>query len=204
MRSWRGLARWMVSPKLAAISTGSSKGVPISNEWMKLASTNWVIWTPNPSPGQALLPYPNGPNSKFWPLTSTCFWLPKNLSGLNSKGSAQTRGSVCIFQRLVMRRVPAATWYPLSVQSWLNSRIPDSGPAGYNLNVSFTTAWRYTNLLMSDSSTSLLFPTWMSSSSCIFLNASRLFSKNEIAHVSVTVTVSLPPVIRLCCYREFK
>lgn len=41
---------------------------------------------------------PKGINSEFWPFTSTSLWLVKNLPGLNSWGSLQTRPSRWIFQ----------------------------------------------------------------------------------------------------------
>ncbi|KAF4353522.1 hypothetical protein F8388_013814 [Cannabis sativa] len=55
----------------------------------------------------------------------------RNRSGLNSLGSAQTFGSRCSFERLRRRRVPAGTWYPLTVQSSTDWWGSASGAAGY-------------------------------------------------------------------------
>jgi hypothetical protein len=43
--------------------------------------------------GQTLLPLPNGINSKCLPLTSTSFWVVRNLSGSNANGPNHTRFS---------------------------------------------------------------------------------------------------------------
>ena len=72
----------------------------------------------------------------------SCGWPVRNLSGLNSNGSSHMRGSVWIFQRFVINRVPFGTWYPPIMQFSENTRGADNRPTGYKRHVSLTMAWR--------------------------------------------------------------
>ena len=50
------------------------------------------------------------------------------------------RGSIWIFQRFVINRVPFGTWYPPIMQFSENTRGADNQPAGYKRNVSLIMA----------------------------------------------------------------
>jgi hypothetical protein len=65
----------------------------------------------------------------------------------------------------VISRVPFGTRQPPMVQSSKDSCGANNGAGGYKHNVSFTMAWRKTNLPIFDLFTVLSLPTWKSSSS---------------------------------------
>ncbi|CAN1845701.1 hypothetical protein LINPERHAP1_LOCUS37935, partial [Linum perenne] len=91
-------------------------------------------------PGQPLLPAPNGISSKSCPLKS--IELFKNLSGLNSSGSSQFFGSLPIAHAFINTLVFAATSYPCTVTSRVDSRGTKIGIGGCSLKDSFITAFK--------------------------------------------------------------
>lgn len=142
MSNWREFFLGHVIPKPSSISTGKSKIVENSKPCTSRAIVRFATFRANPVPGQDLLPEPKGVYSNCCPKTSTSACFSKNLSGLNSSGCDQIRGSLCSFHRLANNRVPFWTLYPPTMQSSIASCGTERGAGGYNLNVSLNIASR--------------------------------------------------------------
>lgn len=115
------------------------------NECKSEAKINITIFSANGIPGHTLLLDPNGNNFKFFPLKSHLFVSSelRYLSGLNSKGLSQYRGSLWIDQTFRNTVQPFGMVYPPTVQSLLGDRGTRRGPIGCNRNVSLIVASRY-------------------------------------------------------------
>lgn len=139
-----------------------------------------------------------GPGEQTMHLDKNVPWPGRKLSGWKIDGFSQTIGSLWIFCAFMIKRVPAGTWYPETLQSSIASRGAKKAPAGYKRRVSLMMAWRYTRFCVSDSSTSRSLPTGWSNSSCAFFNTWPLFKSKQMAHVRVPDVVLLPPRMSAC------
>ena len=95
------------------MSTSSPQTLSHSKHWIRDPKASPIILVAKPSPGQPLLPAPNGKymNPSLFPSG------PWNLSGLNFVGSSHKLGSLCTDRIFTKSMVPRGTRKPPTVHS---------------------------------------------------------------------------------------
>ncbi|WVY98186.1 hypothetical protein V8G54_030337 [Vigna mungo] len=123
-----------------------------------------------------------------------------NLSGLNSRASSQTLGSLPIDHKFTSNHVFSRISYP-QTSIFSDDSLPIIGVVGCSLRVSFTMLRMYGRLTISDSPiTLLLFPVTVSISSLAFSITLGFLINSASAHSIVIADVSVPAINMSCIH----